>query len=370
MSNPKHLAKLDEGVKAWNRWRGEHPRIIPNLAGDKFTGAKLAHIDLRKANLERAYFPEADLSGANLAGADLHQVNFWRTKLAKAKLQNSDLSAAQLSGVNLRKADLSGAELSHAYCREADFSHANLTSAYLGGAIFFQASLRGANLAGANLGGAVLIDTDMRASNLEGCAVYGVSAWDVNLKGATQRNLIIYPPNQPAIEVDDLEIAQFVYLILKRQKIRQVIDTIKSKLVLILGRFTPERKAVLDALRQELRTCGLLPILFDFKGPASQTTMETISTLGHMARFVIADLTDAKSVLQELQSIVPNNPSVVIQPLLLATEPEPGMFDFFRRYPWVLKPVRYRNRKALIDGLRADVIAPAEAKVRALTARS
>ena len=40
---------------------------------------------------------------------------------------------------------------------------------------------------------------------------------------------------------------------LHNQKIRDVIDTITSKAVLILGRFTPERKAVLDALREELR---------------------------------------------------------------------------------------------------------------------
>ena len=40
---------------------------------------------------------------------------------------------------------------------------------------------------------------------------------------------------------------------LHNQKIRDVIDTITSKAVLILGRFTDERKAVLDALRDELR---------------------------------------------------------------------------------------------------------------------
>jgi hypothetical protein len=32
-----------------------------------------------------------------------------------------------------------------------------------------------------------------------------------------------------------------------------VIDAITSKLVLILGRFTPERKTILDAIRDELR---------------------------------------------------------------------------------------------------------------------
>jgi len=34
------------------------------------------------------------------------------------------------------------------------------------------------------------------------------------------------------------------------------------------------------------------------------------------------------------------------------------MFDFFRKFPWVLEPVRYRNQKALIAGLRPKVIAP------------
>jgi hypothetical protein len=45
----------------------------------------------------------------------------------------------------------------------------------------------------------------------------------------------------------------FVYLLLDKERIRNIIDTITGKVVLILGRFTDERKAVLDALRDELR---------------------------------------------------------------------------------------------------------------------
>jgi hypothetical protein len=104
--------------------------------------------------------------------------------------------------------------------------------------------------------------------------------------------------------------------------------------------------------------------MFDFTPSASQTTVETISTLAHMARFVIADLTDAKSVLQELQAIVPNNPSVPVQPLLLASQEEPGMFDFFRRYPWVLETYRYHGADEVLTSLEQIIARADKAKER------
>ena len=55
---------------------------------------------------------------------------------------------------------------------------------------------------------------------------------------------------------------------LNNAEIRDVIDTIAKKAVLILGRFTPERKVVLDALREALRKQNYLPILFDFRSQA------------------------------------------------------------------------------------------------------
>jgi hypothetical protein len=149
-------------------------------------------------------------------------------------------------------------------------------------------------------------------------------------------------------------------LLLNNEHIRNVIDTITSKVVLILGRFTEERKVVLDALREELRQHDYTPVLFNFDKPRSRSTLETVSTLAHMARFVIADLTDAKSVLQELQAVVPTKPSVPVQPLILSTQEEPGMFDFFRVFPWLLEPYRYPDPTGLLAALTDRVIAPAE----------
>jgi hypothetical protein len=225
------------------------------------------------------------------------------------------------------------------------------------------ANLHGANFSGANLGGALLVDTDLTDANVTGCRIFGISAWRLKLERTKQHSLVITAGDEPEITVDNIEIAQFVYLLLRNEKIRDVIDTITSKAVLILGRFTNERKAVLDALREELRNRHYLPILFDFEKPKSRNTDETITLLARMARFVIADISDAKSVLQELRAIVPDVPSVPVQPIILATQTEPGMFDFYRNARSVLSVHCYATQEQLLVDLGDKVIRPAELKV-------
>src|SRR5262249_51749795 len=193
-----------------------------------------------------------------------------------------------------------------------------------------------------------------------------VSAWGLKLEGTKQQNLIVTPGNEPEITVDNIEVAQFIYLMLNNQKVRDVIDSITSKAVLILGRFTEERKAVLDALRDELRKRTFLPILFDFNVPATRDITETVSLLARMARFVVADITDAKSIPQELSMIVPDLPSVPVQPLLLEGSAEYSMFEHFKRFPWVLETYRYSSSERLIASLGERVIGPAENYARSV----
>jgi pentapeptide repeat protein len=331
MANEAHLARLKEGVAAWNQWRDANRHIMPDLSQ-----ANLSVMNLYEADLARADLAGANLREADLRGADLRKANLREADLFRADLTGADLSGANLYGVNLARAVLTGAVLTGAALIEADLHGAHFT---------------GADLSRADLTAARLINTHFEKANLTDCRVYAISAWNVILVGAQQSNLIITPRHEPKITADHLEVAQFIYLLLHNEKIREVIDTITSKVVLILGRFTPTRKAVLEAIREEIRRQHLLPILFDFTPSASQTTVETISTLAHMARFVIADLTDAKSVLQELQAIVPNNPSVPVQPILLASQEEPGMFDFIRRYPWVLETYRYHSPDEVLASL-------------------
>ena len=263
--------------------------------------------------------------------------------------ENPDIRP-NLSGANLRRAHLYGADLSG-----ADLSRADLSEAGLSGA-----DLSGADLSRADLSEAPLVSADLTGANLTGSRVYGVSVWRSKLEGAKQQNLVITRIDEPQITVDHIEVAQFIYVMLNNQKIRDVIDTITSKVVLILGRFTDERKAVLNALREELRKRNYLPVLFDFSVPATRDITETVSLLARMARFVVADITDAKSIPQELAVIVPDLPSVPVQPLLLEGSAEYGMFEHFKRYPWVLETYRYPSPERLIASLGERVIGPAE----------
>lgn len=360
-----------------------------NLTLANLNGANLRGANLREATLRGADLSEADLTGADLTKASLFRANLRAANLRTAILQRADLFASDMTEAHLNRADVREATLSDAILDSADLfeadlreamllraslRHANLRRAALRGAILSDANLSDADVSEADLRlayleGSQVVRTNLSQTNMTGCSVYGIAVWDPRLDGTIQTNLIIAPEDEPAITVDDLEVAQFLYLMLHNHKIRTVIDTITSKVVLILGRFTPDRKPVLDALRDELRRRNYLPVVFDFEKPARRDLTETISTLAHMARFVIADLTDARSIPQELAVIVPSLPSVAIQPIIQAGQAEYGMFEHWRRFPWVLAPYRYQTLDTLLAALADHVIAPAEQRANEIAPR-
>jgi uncharacterized protein YjbI with pentapeptide repeats len=284
--------------------------------------------------------------------------------LVTANLERSVLTKADFTGANLIDANLNSAVLSR-----VTLVKAKLVRAFLGKANLRWANATGPDFTGSNLRYASLVGADLQDAIISGSSIYGISVWDLKGIPREQNELVITLREESVVTVDNLEVAQFIYLLLNNQKIRDVIDTITSKVVLMLGRFTPKRKAILDGLRVELRKRDYLPVLFDFEKPANLDITETVSTLAHMARFVIADITDAKSIPQELMAIVPNLPSVPVQPLLLSSKKEYGMFEHFKRYPWVLEPFLYEDQERLLAAITEKVIGPAEAKAKGQTGR-
>lgn len=403
--NHEHLAILGDGVDAWNSWRSENENIVPDLRGVNLYQVSLHHINLSGANLSKAcfiqcYFFSSNLSlanlagarltgsdlsgGVNLVGADLNRAYLSRTALYHADLTDANLSEAvlfdsQLSGAtlvgadfseayliraNFSHADLTGVNLTAAELKEANFSEANLTKANLSearphGARFSEANLTDANLTGADLTQATLVRTIFDGASLSNSYVYGVSAWDLDLsKVADQSDLVITPFADAAVTVDNLEVAQFIYVMLNNKKIRDVIDTVTGKGVLILGRFTGERKKVLDGIKERLQELNFVPMVFDWDKPTSRDLTETVQLLANMSRFVVADVTDAKSIPQELQSIVPNLPSVPIRPIILSSQREYAMFEHFKPYPWMLPVFEYNDFDHLMENIPEAIINP------------
>lgn len=303
-------------------------------------------------------FINANLSGACLANANLPEVHLRGADLSHTDLRNVNLNGAKLLSANMSSADLSNANL----------GDANLTGTNLHRAKLNSTCLNGANLKGVNLMEASLLETKLNNASIEGAKVYGIAAWNIEKEGLIQKDLIITRDDEPKVTVDDLEMAQFIYLMLNNQKIRDVIDTLTSKAVLILGRFSEERKPLLDAIKEELRLRNYLPILFDFEKPAGRNLTETISILAKMSRFVIADLTDAKSIPQELSHIVPFTPSLPVLPIILEGQKEYAMFEHFKAYPWVMPLHAYASQEAMLAEITEKIIAPAEQKAAALRA--
>jgi uncharacterized protein YjbI with pentapeptide repeats len=404
--NEPQLDILRKGVGFWNDWRLVDVTVVPELTGADLPEVDLSGADLSKAlmsvtNLERAClveaflieanlieanFTAANLARANLEGADLRRADLENAVLRRAVLRRGNLEGANLEGADLRGANLEGADLKGANLEGADLRRAkvkgadlrrakvkgaDLRGANLEGANLQEANLEGANLEGANLEGAILVTTKLMDAILNDCRIYGVSAWNVLLSAGTkQQGLIITPQYELAVTVDDLEVAQFVYLLLHNEKIRRVIDTVGKKGVLLLGRFTDGRIAVLERLREELRKRGYLPIVFNFDKPETKDFTETVRLLAGMSKFVIADLTSPKSAPYELGAIV-SQTMIPFQPIIAAGETPFAMLQDLRiNYPdRVFRTIHYSSVDALIASLDEKIIQPAEARFVELVRR-
>jgi Pentapeptide repeats (8 copies) len=335
MPNPAHVERLKTGVEAWNTWRASAPDEPP---------------DLRDANLQGLNLKRFDLTFANLEGANLH----------RAQLREANLADATLRGAYLRNASLPSARLMRARMRGA-----NLTKAYLRGA-----DLTGAELVNVDFSRAVLVDARLHGADLSMARVYGTSVWDVQVDDSTtQRDLVITRADQPALTVDDLEVAQFIYLLLHNARIRRVIDTITSKVVLILGNFREDRKRVLEAIRDDLRRRDYVPILFDFDRPRSKDLTGTVETLARMARFIIADVTDPRSVPHELATLIPHLRTTPVALIRLKGADGYILSEDYKAYPWVLPEYEYESEDSLIGSLER-VVGPADDKAQQMQRRA
>jgi uncharacterized protein YjbI with pentapeptide repeats len=423
MADSDLLEVLAQGVPAWNRWMDEHPDIRPNFSGAELQGVALKEINLSGADLSGADLSDADLTAADLHDSDLSNAIFKGAKLIDADFSRSfgpvvDFSRAVLRGASFGESKFAGmicddaeltsadgewslfpnasfkgarlnkANFSHCYFAGSDFTGANLRGSNfyqsnLSSAKFVRADVRDAylsradlaytdfteaNLQSAHLEQATLMETVLQGAKMSGSYVYGIAVWDLIGEPASQLNLVIRPPERddaPAIIIDDLEIAQFIYLLTNHKKLGGVMTSIAERGVLLLGPFENGGLQRLEAIAARLRAAPLnyLPIIFDFQPPPDRSYTETVKVLVGLSRFVIADLS-GPSVPKELEATVPD----FKVPFILIIEKGkkyPSMNDDFLENKWVLDPpVRFASEKELLETLADRPIAWAEKKYK------
>ena len=381
MADSHALEVLKQGAAEWNRWRGAMrfeavDLYNADLSGMKLNDCSFLRANLRGANLtrtqlEHAHLKNADLSGALLTRANLEGANGRDAILNDVVADDANFEVSTWRGARFRNATLARARFHRAYLRETDLSGANLTDAWLRFATLDQARCENATFTGADLRYVTMVQANLRGADLTNVQVFGISAWSVQTDANTRQDLIVavrQNGGDTSLRAHDLHTAQLLALMLDGAGVRRVLDSVNSKLVLILGSFSPAEKHVLDAVRHALHGHGYVAVTFDFERPSERDYAETIVTLAGMSRFVVADFTNAKEVRAEVAQVHNQYRRVPIIPIAKAGVPLPITMANVFSSEELHGLVRYDDVADLLTKIRPSIIDPAESRAARIAA--
>lgn len=301
--------------------------------------------DLRYIDLSFQDFLKASmkyLGYGELVGPNFFQTNLTGADLTGAQLSFANLEGAIINNTSLITTSLMRSNLAKATIKDSDFMGSNLWGSDLSSSSIINTNLYGCNLT----------NTNLSSSKILNCEIYGISAWNIKRNQQTMmRDLIISKDRykDPLITVDDMEIAQFIYSLLNNEKIRNMVDTMRTKGVLILGSFCDDKKnkitpkKVLDKIKEELLKKNYVPIVFDFDPSKKLDLISTVKTLALLSSFIIVDLSTPAGQLIEIGNLVREFPIPFIPIASNKTEHITGMVSkkALGNYHWFKKDIIY-----------------------------
>jgi uncharacterized protein YjbI with pentapeptide repeats len=322
---------LMQGAAVWNAWRNRNPVRLTFAAPNWYDSPGPGGMQLKGKN-------RVDFSGMNLSGVSIH----------RAFAEGLNLRYGVFEGSHFEEGDFSRADFHGATFRNTKFNKTILTGANLDGATFVNCNLSRVNLVGASF----------RVKEITETVVYGIAAWDlVTSDEIKQSKLVIektYELYSDLIQqgkipmmVDDIELAQFVYYLDDHKKMRDMLNILNDKCVLLLGRFKGGGLERLYSIREWLQAKGYMAMIFDFGRPDNLSRTETALTMAGLSKFIFADLSGA-SVPAELQAIL----SQVKKPVLAFGDP-------YALFPDLADQTRVRT----IEGDDSDLFRELEANL-------
>lgn len=318
------------GYKKWNNWKKETKEFINlgNCELDKELGLEKNIVSIPE--YYRYDFSNIRMTKIVARGSIFNSCNFKNTRLNFSDLcysvfvdcnfEGANLSVSKLGSTKFINCSFKGAKLSYCSCEDSEFESSEFS--------------------GTNMDNMSLVKTSFKNSNLSNVTMYGTSVWDLNLEGTSQEEIHI-SKDRSSISVPNIELAQFIFLLLNNSKIRSVIESVTSKVVLILGNF--ENKLILNKIKEQIKIAGYLPVIYDFCSPQNRNLTETLKILAGLSKFIIVDLSNPRSVPHELANVVVDFPSVPIQPLINSSEKPYVMIEMYKNLPQFLDLLKYNN---------------------------
>jgi hypothetical protein len=214
-----------------------------------------------------------------------------------------------------------------------------------------------------------------RLAVMERGAALGLFDWGLYMVYMSSPEAVLFPREASAevatkqAKVRRAHLAQAASSVARARELEglnfgEIMSELTRRRVLILGRFKERRLNLLEAIQRHLaqHRNRYIPELFTFKRPDSRDLVESILGFASLSRFVIADLSEPRSVQQELQAIVPNFQSVPIVPIINEGGREFATFASLARRPNVVQPtLRYRNVEDLLRKIDREIVPAAEA---------
>lgn len=338
--------------------------VKARMSGASLVGTTLRNADLSGADLEGCKIRGADARGASFFQAGLKGVQFQQSNLSGARLSEADLSQSDLSGCDLASSDLVEAKLARASLRWADLDRASLSRADLSqadcrNAHFYRSSLQDASLQGADLSEALLIEANLDRADLQGCRISRLLLRGVPQAGQPQGRMLISGPGEPSIQVGSLEVAQFVQTLVMSSPIKGLLDSARSRLVPVMGRFSGngERAEAANSLWEAAERRGLVPVLIDWPDDNRESLPEAVSALAEVACCLIVDCSQAEGLCALLAALLKDLPWLPVQPLLHGSAPLGPEVEAFSKSGQSLNLIRYEDPKELRESFQSTSLA-------------
>jgi len=127
MANPEHLAKLKEGMKAWNAWR-ETSDETPDLSGVNLFAQSLGNYNLSSSNFTKAFLGAVSLSRANCERASFVHAKFMEVTFYSASLKNADFTNASIAFSLFQESSLEETDFTKAAVLRSTFANVSLAN--------------------------------------------------------------------------------------------------------------------------------------------------------------------------------------------------------------------------------------------------